>query len=83
MELLINLIAGRMDAGDVIVACPDGWQWSAKERSNPEWRIVRADILPTLAVALTVPGANRYRAWKIDMTKLGEGNDVTSAAVQK
>lgn len=27
--------------GDVIVVCPDGWEWSVEERSNPNWRIIK------------------------------------------
>lgn len=36
----------RSKRGDVIAACPDGWQWSHKERTNPDWRIVRVLGLP-------------------------------------
>jgi len=36
----------RSKRGDVIVACPDGWQWSHAERTNPDWRIVRVLGLP-------------------------------------
>jgi len=37
--------------GDVIVICPDGWPWSATERTNPDWKIVK---VPGVAVdALT------------------------------
>lgn len=34
--------------GDVIAVVPDGWAWSERERTNPEWRIVR---VPGLTVA--------------------------------
>lgn len=26
--------------GDVVAICGDGWQWSGKERANPDWRIL-------------------------------------------
>jgi hypothetical protein len=48
-------------AGDVICVCPDGWPWSAAERSNPEWRIVRLPgIAPSTFTDLLEPemGAN-------------------------
>lgn len=32
---------GAYVAGDVIVVCEDGHQWSAAERSHPDWRIVK------------------------------------------
>lgn len=32
--------------GDIIVAVPDGWAWSAEERTNPEWRIVKVTGMP-------------------------------------
>ena len=36
----------RSKRGEVIVACRDGWQWSHREKTNPEWRIVRVPGLP-------------------------------------
>jgi hypothetical protein len=39
-------------AGDVIAICPDGWAWSEAELTNPDWRIVRAPLLPIECVAL-------------------------------
>lgn len=38
--------AKRSKRGDVIAVCPDGWAWSHREQTNPEWRIVRILGLP-------------------------------------
>lgn len=35
---------GTYYKGDVIVAKPDGWAWSAVERSEPRWRLVRVPV---------------------------------------
>jgi hypothetical protein len=52
-ELLDAMRTGR---GDVIVICPDGWQWSQAELSNPEWAIVKLPgVDPALLVAFTQP----------------------------
>lgn len=42
--------------GDVICAVADGWEWSAAERENPEWIIIRADITQIEIDALMEPG---------------------------
>ena len=53
MAEFLVLIASRVDAadpykdvklhkrGDVIEIVPDGWVWSAAEKTNPNWRIVK------------------------------------------
>lgn len=28
-------------AGDVIAVCPDGWNWTARELTNDDWRILK------------------------------------------
>ena len=74
MELLIRITDKQpivsMDyekssqRGDVICACPDGWAWSAAERTNPDWIIVSADITEIEAGALlesSRPGEPQYR----------------------
>ncbi len=55
MELLVCVAdAGTVaKPGDVIDFRPDGWPWSQAERAMPNWRIVRADITPIEAEALT------------------------------
>jgi hypothetical protein len=35
------LDAQCMKRGDVVVVCPDGWQWSQAELDNPEWRVLK------------------------------------------
>lgn len=66
MELLIRIVDKHpavstlyeraSQRGDVIVAVPDGWDWSNAERSNPEWIIVRAEITEIEVDALLEPG---------------------------
>lgn len=53
-------------AGDVIEVKPDGWNWTARERTNPSWRIVRVPLLTSevqaaLAVDRPEGGAMRRR----------------------
>lgn len=50
--------------GDVIASCPDGWAWSAAERNNPDWIIIRAAITEVESGALLEgyrPGEPKYR----------------------
>ena len=66
MELLIRLVDKHpivapiyeksSQRGDVIVAMPDGWQWSDAERNNPDWIIVTAQITEVEAGALLEAG---------------------------
>lgn len=61
-------------AGDVISICPDGWPWSPAELSNPDWRIVRVNILQAQADAFLAKSNNanvkRRREWMIDFSLL-------------
>lgn len=69
---------GDSKAGDVISACPDGWPWSAEERTNPMWRIVWvADLTQEEVEALTSLGdgnpsveACYKRKYGLDLTML-------------
>ena len=79
MEALIRIIDKGPDedcskAGDVICICPDGWQWSPAELANPDWRIVRVNILQTQADAFLSrannPLVKRRRVWTINFSKL-------------
>lgn len=87
MELLLRVIdkAGYdpqvhtlMDViGDVIIAFPDGWNWSLIERTHPEWRIVRANLLQSEVDALLVDRRageimTRYRDSRIDVTLIAD-----------
>lgn len=80
--------------GDVIVVCPDGWAWSVKEQTNPEWRIVK---LPQMTVSeasvYLAPEMNtdphnpsrvlQARAFSLDVDRLNPAPDRMSAvAVQ-
>jgi hypothetical protein len=45
-ELLVRIVDRgntplHAKAGEVVTAQRDGWQWTATERSNPEWVILR------------------------------------------
>lgn len=65
-ELLIRIVdRGGVDlpkgytdskAGDVISICPDGWNWSAAERTATYWRIVRVPLTTTECNALLAKG---------------------------
>lgn len=79
MEALIRIVdKGTAEdcskAGDVIAICPDGWAWSTAELTNPDWRIVRANVLQSQADALLSQSNNasvrRRREWSIDFSKL-------------
>ncbi len=69
MELLIRATdkaeaENASKRGDVIAACPDGWEWSAAERGNPDWIIIQANITQIEADALLEgfrPGEPQYR----------------------
>lgn len=79
MEVLIRVVdkgpnEDHSKAGDVISVCPDGWQWSPAELTNPDWRIIRVPILQTQADAFLSrannPLVKRRREWTIDFSKL-------------
>jgi hypothetical protein len=63
---------------EVVSACTDGWPWSDKERTNPDWRILKAPGMSLAeAETFTVPEpvdetlyVRRRRAFKIDYTLL-------------
>ena len=78
MELLVRIVdkkgVAAVDAskrGDVIAAVPDGWQWSAAELANNDWRIIRCNVPQTFADAV-ISGvmASRRRDWSIDLDRL-------------
>lgn len=79
MEALIRVVDKGVaedcsKAGDVISICPDGWAWSAAELANPDWRIVRVNVLKSQADAFLSksnnPNVKRRREWTIDFSKL-------------
>jgi hypothetical protein len=42
--------------GDVIAVCADGWAWTARELSNPEWLVVKLPgVDPALLMDLLNP----------------------------
>lgn len=65
MELLIRVVdnpARWRVRGDVLTIQPDGWPWSVEERTNPAWRIVRANLLQTHAEQLMASAASSEEA---------------------
>lgn len=46
--------------GDVVVVVPDGHPWTEKEKTNPDWRIIRVPNLPNdLQYQATEPGPEK------------------------
>ncbi|MEK9721994.1 MAG: hypothetical protein VW405_00740 [Rhodospirillaceae bacterium] len=43
----------RYMRGDVVIAKPDGWPWSQRELTNPDWRILRVGLLKSETDALS------------------------------
>lgn len=80
MEFLIRVVDKGVSAfsskrGDVIAACPDGWNWSPSELSNPDWRIVSVNVLQSQVEALlsqATVNQTRRREWMIDFSLLPE-----------
>ena len=59
-ELLVQIVdhgdaVDALKAGHVIVACPDGHEWSSEERNNQEWIILSTNLLESEIDALTTP----------------------------
>ncbi len=74
-----QLDAKCLKAGDVVVACPDGWEWSELEKSNPDWLIVKVPGMSMEeAKTFTAPEVGdrlvnpmlRQRAFKIDLEQV-------------
>lgn len=92
MEILIRTVdkgpeIDQSKAGDVIAVQPDGAYWGGAELYNPEWRILRVDLLPSEASALVtpaldVPGQHKTmcRRYMVDLafpTEVGVIHDVS------
>lgn len=91
MELLIRTVGkhpiisplaeSSSQRGDVIAACPDGWEWSQAERENPEWIIICVGITEVEAGALLEaarPGEGVLRRRiGVDTTGLAAGDVLT------
>lgn len=91
MEVLIRVVdkgpnEDHSKAGDVISVCPDGWQWSSAELTNPDWRIIRVPILQTQADAFLArandPLVKRRREWTIDLNRLPNPSRFTGVRSQ-
>jgi hypothetical protein len=64
-----------MKRGDVVVVCPDDWNWSVMERTLPMWRIVKVPGLSVEAgedfLAPELAHANsRRRLFAVDLSVL-------------
>lgn len=74
-------------AGDVVSVCPDGWAWTPIERTNPDWRIVRVNVLQTTVETILArsldPLARRRREWMIDFSLLPNPSLFTGARTQE
>jgi len=59
-------------AGDVVVVCPDGWQWSELERKQPFWRILRIVGMTASDALLLTQSQSRIarRVLSLDLRKL-------------
>lgn len=91
MELLINCVDKHpvvatlhetgFQRGDVIDIKPNGGAWSAAERSNPDWILIRADIVEIEAETLLEggrPGEPRFiRRLGVDPSGLSSGDSLT------
>lgn len=56
-------------AGDVVVVCPDGWEWSQMELSSPAWKIIKMPgVDPAALNDLVRIGNGRRRDRKIDLS---------------
>ncbi len=91
MEALIRVVDKGVaedcsKAGDVIAICADNWAWSSAERTNPDWRIIRANILKSQAGAFIArandPTVKRRREWMIDFSKLPDPSLFTGTRTQ-
>lgn len=94
MELLIDL-TGRGEKlldwqpGDVIVAFPDGHDWTPTERTNPRWKILKCpEMSEAEAASLTAPELPKdlkaatqlqRRQFKVDIAALQTKVDVSKA----
>lgn len=78
-ELLVRTVDKGTErlAGHVIAAMPSPHQWGHMEMSNPEWRIVKADILEIESEALLAPGPDgAFRLRRVNLD--GWAGDVMS-----
>ena len=80
-ELLVRVVDKGTErlAGHVIAAMPSPHQWGRMELANPDWRIVKADIIEIEAEALLAPGPDgAFRLLRVNLD--GWAGDVMSRA---
>lgn len=63
MEMLVCIADNgtRVQPGDVICICPDGWEWSQAELSHPGWMVVSVELTQVEADALGFMADNAPR----------------------
>lgn len=93
MELLVRIVDkgphdNQSKAGDVIAICPDGWEWSQAERTNPDWIIIHADLTEIESNALQsahlkYEAKRGLRRWKIDTKNLHSGDRLNRAELME
>jgi hypothetical protein len=85
-----EVLAMRMQKGDVITIQDDDWAWSPAERNNPEWAIVKAPgvAVDDLVAFLTADSGDavqgilaRRRAFNFNVDQwIGRGKPVLTLA---
>lgn len=75
-----------LQRGDVVMVCPDGWQWGDAELSNPDWRIVKAPTMTpaeaeTYLAAEPEQGASRMTQRRAFHLNLDFASDVASREI--
>lgn len=90
-EILVRVVdkgvaEGCSKAGDVISVCADNWAWSPAERTNPDWRIIRVNVLQSTVEALMAksvdPLVKRRREWMVDFSLLPNPSLFSGARTQ-
>lgn len=88
-ELLVRIRARdgddalRYDRGDVIMCKPDGHLFSERERTNPDWTIIRAPgVDPALLVHLTEPDVDQGRLFARRINALDLDNPAVSGKTE-
>lgn len=85
-------LADNLKSGDVLHIAPDGWPWTIEELANPNWRIVRADILGThermlmmsyIQTHLRMSGKKYpHRKYRIDRSALPNPEKYTGSRIE-
>lgn len=69
-ELVVRVVDKGTErlSGHVISVMPSPFQWGRMVLTNPEWRVVKVDILEIEAEALVAPGpGGSFRALRVNL----------------